>query len=127
MCWLRSCTSLWRRSLPDPSRMGRVSGYICGRFTIGSSDFFSFSEDASPPLILESCSPLTSLTAGPSDLELLCGLPRTPASQRSGPIYSQIPRPFCRDLAGSGGLRRHRLVQLRCRPIDLLCTHCMNQ
>ncbi len=34
-----SCTNLWRRYLPDPAKMGRASGYISGRFAIGSSDF----------------------------------------------------------------------------------------
>ncbi len=35
----RSCTNLWRRYPPDPSKMGGGSGYISGRFAIGSSDF----------------------------------------------------------------------------------------
>ncbi len=35
----RSCTNLWRRYPPDPAKMGGGSGYISGRFAIGSSDF----------------------------------------------------------------------------------------
>ncbi len=41
---------------------------------------------------------------------------------RNDRLYSQIPRPFWRDLAGSGGNRRHRFVQLRCRPIGSFFT-----
>ncbi len=41
---------------------------------------------------------------------------------RNDRLYSQMPRPFWRDLAGSGGNRRHRFVQLRCRPIGLFFT-----
>ncbi len=43
--WQRSCTSLWLGSLPKPARMGGVSGYIMRAIAIGSSDFFSFSDD----------------------------------------------------------------------------------
>ncbi len=42
---------------------------------------------------------------------------------RNDRLYSQIPRPFWRDLAGSGGNRRHRFVQLRCRPIGSFFTN----
>ncbi len=41
---------------------------------------------------------------------------------RNDRLYSQIPRPFWRDLAGSGGNRRHRFVQLRCWPIGSFFT-----
>ncbi len=41
---------------------------------------------------------------------------------RNDRLYNQIPRPFWRDLAGSGGNRRHRFVQLRCRPIGSFFT-----
>ncbi len=41
---------------------------------------------------------------------------------RNDRLYSQIPRPFWRDLAGSGGNRLHRFVQLRCRPIGSFFT-----
>ncbi len=41
---------------------------------------------------------------------------------RNDRLYSQIPRPFWRDLAGSGGNRRHRFVQLCCRPIGSFFT-----
>ncbi len=51
--------------------MGGESGYISGRFAIGSSDFFSFSDDDFVYTDPEACSPLTRLTAGPSDLDLL--------------------------------------------------------
>ncbi len=43
---------------------------------------------------------------------------------RNGGLYSQMAPPI---LAGSGGFRRHRLVQLRCRPIGSFFTHCTNQ
>ncbi len=67
----RSCTNLWRRFPPDPAKMGGESGYISGRFAIGSSDFFSFSDDDFVYTDPEACSPLTRLAAGPSDLDLL--------------------------------------------------------
>ncbi len=41
---------------------------------------------------------------------------------RNDRLYSQMPRPIWRDLAGSGGNRRHRFVQLRCRPIGSFFT-----
>ncbi len=43
---------------------------------------------------------------------------------RNGRLYSQMVPPI---LARSGGFRRHRLVQLRCRPIGSFFTHCTNQ
>ncbi len=43
---------------------------------------------------------------------------------RNGRFYRQMAPPI---LVGSGGLRRHRLVQLRCRPIGSFSTHCTNQ
>ncbi len=67
----RSCTNLWRRFPPDPAKMGGESGYISGRFAIGSSDFFSFSDDDFVYTDPEAYSPLTRLAAGPSDLDLL--------------------------------------------------------
>ncbi len=67
----RSCTNLWRRFPPDPAKMGKASGYISGRFAIGSSDFFSFSDDDFVYTDPEAYSPLTRLAAGPSDLDLL--------------------------------------------------------
>ncbi len=67
----RSCTNLWRRFPPDPAKMGGASGYISGRFAIGSSDFFSFSDDDFVYTDPEAYSPLTRLAAGPSDLDLL--------------------------------------------------------
>ncbi len=67
----RSCTNLWRRFPPDPAKMGRASGYISGHFAIGSSDFFSFSDDDFVYTDPEAYSPLTRLAAGPSDLDLL--------------------------------------------------------
>ncbi len=51
--------------------MGGESGYISGRFAIGSSDFFSLSDDDFVYTDPEACSPLTRLAAGPSDLDLL--------------------------------------------------------
>ncbi len=33
----RSCTNLWRRYPPNPAETGGASGYISGRFAIGSS------------------------------------------------------------------------------------------
>ncbi len=41
----RSCTNLWRRFPPDPAKMGGESGYISGRFAIGSSGYFDWSDD----------------------------------------------------------------------------------
>ncbi len=67
----RSCTNLWWRFPPDPAKMGGESGYISGRFAIGSSDFFSFSDDDFIYTDPEASSPLTRLAAGPSDLDLL--------------------------------------------------------
>ncbi len=67
----RSCTNLWRRFPPYPAKMGKASGYISGRFAIGSSDFFSFSDDDFVYTDPEAYSPLTRLAAGPSDLDLL--------------------------------------------------------
>ncbi len=67
----RSCTNLWRRFPPDPAKMGKASGYISGRFAIGSSDFFSFSDDDFVYTDPEAYSPLTRLAAGPSNLDLL--------------------------------------------------------
>ncbi len=67
----RSCTNLWRRFPPDPAKMGKASGYISGPFAIGSSDFFSFSDDDFVYTDPEAYSPLTRLAAGPSDLDLL--------------------------------------------------------
>ncbi len=67
----RSCTNLWRRFPPDPAKMGGESGYISSRFAIGSSDFFSFSDDDFVYTDPEAYSPLTRLAAGPSDLDLL--------------------------------------------------------
>ncbi len=54
-----------------PAKMGGASGYISGRFAIGSSDFFSFSDDDFVYTDPEAYSPLTRLAAGPSDLDLL--------------------------------------------------------
>ncbi len=51
--------------------MGGASGYISGRFAIGSSDFFSFSDEDFVYTDPEAYSPLTRLAAGPSDLDLL--------------------------------------------------------
>ncbi len=67
----RSCTNLCRRFPPDPAKMGKASGYISGRFAIGSSDFFSFSDDDFVYTDPEAYSLLTRLAAGPSDLDLL--------------------------------------------------------
>ncbi len=54
-----------------PPKWAGPSGYISGRFAIGSSDFFSFSDDDFVYTDPEAYSPLTRLTAGPSDLDLL--------------------------------------------------------
>ncbi len=54
-----------------PAETGGASGYISGRFTIGSSDFFSFSDDDFGYTDPEAYSPLTRLAVGPSDLDLL--------------------------------------------------------
>ncbi len=43
---------------------------------------------------------------------------------RNGRLYSQMAPPI---LAGSGGFRRHRLVQLCCRPIGSFFSHYTNQ
>ncbi len=53
-------------------------------FAIGSSDFFSFSDDDFVYTDPEAYSPLTRLTAGPSDLDLLgwSAFLRAPASQQ---------------------------------------------
>ncbi len=59
-------------TIPARSRQnGKASGYISGRFAIGSSDFFSFSDDDFVYTDPEAYSPLTRLAAGPSDLDLL--------------------------------------------------------
>ncbi len=71
MGWQRSCTNLWRRFPPDLAKMGGESGYISSSFAIGSSDFFSFSDDDFVYTDPEAYSPLTRLAAGPSDLDLL--------------------------------------------------------
>ncbi len=80
---------------------------------------------------------VTVVTSVPWDTErVLCTLPCQVAARlsrrfrwsnlrilwRNDRLYSQIPRPFWRDLAGSGGNRRHRFVQLRCRPIGSFFT-----
>ncbi len=54
-----------------PARSGGESGYISGRFAIGSTDFFSFIDDDFVYTDPEAYSPLTRLAAGPSDLNLL--------------------------------------------------------
>ncbi len=86
----RSCTNLWRRFPPDPAKMGGASGYISGRFAIGSSDFFSFSDDDdfvyTDP---EAYSPLTRLAAGPSDLDLLGW-----SAFSTRPSIAAVPVPF---------------------------------
>ncbi len=43
---------------------------------------------------------------------------------RNDRLYSQMPRPFRREF---GGYRRHRFVQLRCRPIGSFFYTCTNQ
>ncbi len=80
----RSCTNLWRRFPPDPAKMGKASGYISGRFAIGSSDFFSFSDDDFVYTDPEAYSPLTRLAAGPATSICSADPPflRAPASQQ---------------------------------------------
>ncbi len=85
----RSCTSLWRRFPPDPAKMGGASGYISGRFAIGSSDFFSFSDDDFVYTDPEAYSPLTRLAAGPSDLDLLGW-----SAFSTRPSIAAVPVPF---------------------------------
>ncbi len=96
MGWQRSCTNLWRRfppdparSPPDPAKMGGASGYISGRFAIGSSDFFSFSDDDFVYTDPEAYSPLTRLAAGPSDLDLLGW-----SAFSTCPSIAAVPVPF---------------------------------
>ncbi len=77
---------------------------------------------------------VTVVTSGPWDTErVLCTLPCHVAARlsrcfsqsnlrilwRNGRLYSQMAPPI---LAGSGGFRRHRLVQLHCRPIGSFFT-----
>ncbi len=85
----RSCTNLWRRFPPDPAKMGGASGYISGRFAIGSSDFFSFSDDDFVYTDPEAYSPLTRLAAGPSDLDLLGW-----SAFSTRPSIAAVPVPF---------------------------------
>ncbi len=85
----RSCTNLWRWFPPDPAKMGRASGYISGRFAIGSSDFFSFSDDDFVYTDPEAYSPLTRLAAGPSDLDLLGW-----SAFSTRPSIAEVPVPF---------------------------------
>ncbi len=61
----------WRRYPPNPAETGGTSGYISGRFGIGYSDFFSFSDDDFVYTDPEAYSPLTRLAVGPSDLNPL--------------------------------------------------------
>ncbi len=89
----RSCTNLWRRYPPNPAETGRASGYISGRFAIGSSDFFSFSDDDFVYTDPEAYSPLTRLAVGPSDLDLLGGSAFDAPQHRSssGPVRCRYP------------------------------------
>ncbi len=76
-----------------PAETGGVSGYISGRFAIGSSDFFSFSDDDFVYTDPEAYSPLTRLAVGPSDLDLL-GWSAFNAPQQcssSGPVRCHYP------------------------------------
>ncbi len=59
-------------TIPARSRQnGQGIWLYSGRFAIGSSDFFSFSDDDFVYTDPEAYSPLTRLAAGPSDLDLL--------------------------------------------------------
>ncbi len=69
--------------------MGGESGYISGRFAIGSSDFFSFSDDDFVYTDPEAYSPLTRLAAGPSDLDLLGW-----SAFSTRPSIAAVPVPF---------------------------------
>ncbi len=69
--------------------MGGASGYISGRFAIGSSDFFSFSDDDFVYTDPEAYSPLTRLAAGPSDLDLLGW-----SAFSTRPSIAAVPVPF---------------------------------
>ncbi len=77
-----------------PAETGGASGYISGRFAIGSSDFFLLQRRR---LRLrwsrEAYSPLTRLAVGPSDLDLL-GWSAFNAPQHrssSGPVRCRYP------------------------------------
>ncbi len=76
-----------------PAETGGVSGYISGRFAIGSSDFFSYSDDDFVYTDPEAYSPLTCLAVGPSDLDLLgwsaFNVPQHRSS--SGPVRCRYP------------------------------------
>ncbi len=67
-----------------PAETGGASGYISGRFAIGSSDFFSFSDDdfvyADPESLLAVDTP-RSRTQRPRSARLI-RLQRAPASQQ---------------------------------------------
>ncbi len=76
-----------------PAETGGASGYISGRFAIGSSDFFSFSDDDFVYTDPEAYSALTCLAVGPSDLDLLgwsaFNVPQHCSS--SGPVRCSYP------------------------------------
>ncbi len=69
------CKALWITTVYEMCYINKLAlpclAYISGRFAIGSSDFFSFSDDDFVYTDPEAYSPLTRLAVGPSVLDLL--------------------------------------------------------
>ncbi len=84
-----------RQTSPKATRMGGASGYISGRVAIGSSDFFSFSDDDFSSLIYETRSPSRRWPAFAADQDLYSAdLPAdSPLSSRSAPAAAAVSRP----------------------------------
>ncbi len=69
--WTNGSAAELHETRQIPPEWAGPSGYISARFAIGSSDFFSFSDDDFVYTDPEANSALTRLAAGPSDLDLL--------------------------------------------------------
>ncbi len=121
--WFVQCCKN-RQISPKPARMCGASGYISACFAIGSSDFFSFSDDTFSSLIYETWSPSRRRPAFAADQDLdSFDLPAdSPLSSRSVLVVSQSPAAI--RLMLERAVKEQILSQhcCKCRAITVACT-----